>query len=107
MDILPGTKFIDRFVRGIFPPKRKVIPWNLQPVAIVAYKLQITEVNVVDSGTKEVNEAEQVLEDAVENFVVRVKRQVVLQPNTKHHVLVTTKSRGLLTIEPRILRSNR
>lgn len=29
-----GTSYIDRFVKGIFPQYRKVVPFHSQPVAI-------------------------------------------------------------------------
>lgn len=35
VDILLCTTFIDRFIRGIFPSERKVVPWNLPPVPIL------------------------------------------------------------------------
>lgn len=99
--------FIDRFISGIYPAERKVVPRNFQPVAIVARKPGDTKVNVADSSTTEVKEVENVVEDTKDNSIVCVARLVALKPNTQHHVLVTTKSDGLLTIDPRTLRLGR
>lgn len=35
VSVLLGTSFIDRFVTGIFPPERKVVPQNSEPVDII------------------------------------------------------------------------
>lgn len=99
--------FINRFIRENFPATRKVLPRNSQPVAVVARKTRNTEVDVVDSSTTEVKDAEQFFEDAREHSVFSAARQIFLKPKTQNHVFVRTRSRVLLTIEHRILRPSR
>lgn len=39
--VILGTTFIGRFVKGIFPAKRKVVPYNSKPVLILILTMQI------------------------------------------------------------------
>lgn len=86
--------------------RRMVVAWNFRPVAIIVRKPRHTEVSVADSTTKGTREAEQDIDDAEGNSTVCVARQVVLKSIMQHLILVTRKSSGLWTIEPRMLRSS-
>lgn len=105
VDILPGTIFIDRFILGIFQTESKIESWNYIPFSYVVCKDQNTGVrhrirNHEKRGT------EQTVDNAEENSIDLLTRQVFLKTNTQHYVLITTKSRRLLSIESRLLRSS-
>lgn len=77
MDILFSTAFLDRLIPENVPTERKVVVWNLEPVAIAARKPQNKKVNEGESGTAKKMDFEQVVDDAEEISIVRVVHQVV------------------------------
>lgn len=70
------------FYPQTYPTWKKIVLWKLQPVVIVTCKPRNTEVNVVESGTTKARKSEQVIDDAQENFVVRVACQFIWNSNT-------------------------
>lgn len=60
---------------------------------------------MVVSNFTEVERAQNSVEEAEENALVRLTQGFVLKPYTQHQVLRTTKSNVVLTIESRMLRS--
>lgn len=91
IEILLGTSSTKCFTRRIFPAERKVVFCPSQPEALLAQEW-------ASQGTRPLNTLSHILKQAVSqnadnNFnynVIRVARQVILQPNMQIHVLVTT-----------------
>lgn len=101
VEIILGTSFTDRLVRGIFSSERKVVPWHPQAVAILVHKR--TPQDTHKSSNVSPNPAQGVDHNVCPDTgydAVRLAKKVVLQPHTQHHVLVSTKSNGGLTSEP-------
>lgn len=106
VDIQQDTGYIDLFIRRIVSAEEKVVPRNYQLVTTVARQLRKIEATMLGFATAKVKHAERVVDGVRENITVSATRQVFLKPNIYYYVLVTTKSSGLLTIKPRILRSS-
>lgn len=97
VDLLLGTSFVDRFIRGIFPGERKVEPWHSQPVAIRAsHHKENSETNAPITADNSPKPA-----DTSDAHPVRLARQMMIPPNTAKTIMVTTTASGLLTIIPR------
>lgn len=100
--ILLGIAFIDRFISGNFPSKQKAVPWHSRPVAITAKpKSPNTAQKAHNIADKPVSASYYNKTEAKSLYdVARAAKQIEQQPYTKHHVLASTHSYGLLTIKP-------
>lgn len=106
--ILLDASIVDCFICGVIPGKRRVVSWQLQSVAILAYKrtLQNTRTSIKVSHL-----SKQAVDHNVNCNVklnnVRAARQFELLADKQQHVLDTTKLHGNHTIEPRAMLINR
>lgn len=99
---------VDQFICGSFKTENKVLSNNFQPVAILVRNPRNAEFSMADLSNMKTREAKQFLEDAEENAIVCMARQVVLNPNKQRQVHVTTtNSSGIIFIEQKILQSSR
>lgn len=101
VDIFPGTSFFDRFIRGTFPSVRKIIPRNSQFVTILAHAKTTKNVHTMKKVLYNLDEADDRRDKNNAAWdIVRLAHQTLQQPYTHCHVLITTKSHGLLAFEP-------
>lgn len=107
LEIPLGVSITDRFNCGIFLLKRKLVFWHPQTVAILALKQTPQHTRTPSTVLHSLAQAVdwKVSYDAAYN-AVRITQKNVLQQITQHHVLITTKSHGLLTIEPKAMLKN-
>lgn len=108
VDFLLGTSFSDRFIRGIFPSERKIVPWHSHPVTILASQRPsaTTATNNAISAIEDTSLDQAVTNDQVTHPIL-VARQMVIPANTASSVLVTTAATGLFLVQPRIMRITR
>lgn len=63
--VILNTNFLDRFIRGMFPAERNVVPWHSLPVAKVMRNQQkeknrhTQEVNYANLNGKDISDIEQ------------------------------------------------
>lgn len=101
VDILVGTSFIDRCIRGIFPTERKIVPWHSRPVSILTSSSNISSkfprVEFLDhDGTQsEVKEDD----EEEEFFLCRVSRPITIPADTQAAVSVSSQGAGLMLVE--------
>jgi len=93
--VLLGTTYINRFVRGIFPPEQQVVPFHSRPIPLL--KPPTASVLLVEphDGTTSVHHA-----PAARDDMVRVAKPVRLPPYSECKVLVTCATPGLIMVEP-------
>lgn len=108
--VLLGTPFIDRFIKGIFPPERKLVPRDSPPVHILA----IDEPNMVmaveddkrpcppDAPQPELTTASDDLARTQTQCEkrVRVAKSTTIAPWTEKPILVNCDVSGLVVITP-------
>lgn len=102
VEMLLGTAFIDRFMCGIFPSGRRVLPWSSRSVTItVKSKTSNTalKTNLISDKPMSAGYRNKIESDSVYDFE-RVVKQIERQPNTQQHVLANRQSYGLFTMEP-------
>lgn len=105
VDVSPGASFVDRFISGIFPSKRKVVRWHSHLVAI-SVSSEISKSSnpttaIVNTPIGDTHKLE--IEFEKTSTPIRMARKALLQPHTECHVMVITSASGLHTIQPRIL----
>lgn len=91
----------------MYPSERKAVPWHSQPISVLGHKRTL-------QGTRTSNTVSQILEPALDQNVfydvaydmIRTAIQIVLQPDTNNHILVTIKLHGLYTTKPRAILKN-
>lgn len=106
VDILFGTFIVDRFMRGIFPVKRKVVPCHSQLVARLSGNEKRTDTSIIGNSEQELPRAVEKPTNEKWHGPVRVARQIELKQFMQHPVLVQTSSMGLITIEPKQISAN-
>lgn len=59
MPVLLGSAYVNRFVVHIFPPERKIFPYNFKPVPILSikdmpeeHKHKIRDVTIMEEDTQ-------------------------------------------------------
>lgn len=101
-DRLLGTPFTDRFIRGVFPSKRKVL-LSLSELVSTTAKRRVPKparrTNLITEEPVSATYRFKVETDRVYDNVVGAK-QIEQQLYTGHYVLVNTQSCGLLRMEP-------
>lgn len=108
VDTLLDTAFIKHFIRGSFPPKRKIEPWNSPQVAIFTSTQKQKEIQRIHHTDKLDNHKTDINNDRSQTAsIVRAARQTALKSNAQHHVLVITISSEIVIIEPRALPATR
>lgn len=104
--MLLEISFIDRFIRGIYPTERKVVPWHSHPVAILdttqRAKCNHTTISTVTAPIDKPS-----TEDDNNTYSLRVARKTLLEPHSKHQVLETTIASGIETVELRVVEKTR
>lgn len=104
VEIVLGASFIYRFICGIFLVEHRVVPWPSQSVTILAHKQTLQDTHKSNTVSYNLKHA---IDYNIDNHaaynVAGAAKQILLQRNTQHHVLVTTKSYGLLTIHSRVM----
>ena len=112
--VLVGTPFIDKFVAGIFPPERRIVPKDSQPVPI----LDVDRPDMILAMTQDdseddywqglINGPPQLVSAATElqalqsttDATVRVAKPMMLAPRSQQFVQVTCPVPGLVVITP-------
>lgn len=96
VELLLGTTFIDRWIRGIFPLDLKIVPWQSHPVDILSTQPRkasiFSDITFIDKDPLQVGEEE-------EYFSSRVNAS---NNNTSWHVsqsFSSTRGSGIVIIE--------
>lgn len=82
------TLYIDSFVKGTFPPNRKIVPSNSKPVPILTIK------HVPEEHKDKAQEVTVMEEDAPRPL--REERQTKIPPRSERTVFVATEGRRLV-----------
>lgn len=96
---LLGTLFFDKFVKGIFPDKRKIVSYNSKQVSIsmvtkeLNYNATTTTATDVGNGSVLAVEAEE------KEYVVHVVIFTTLRPTSELPFLVTTNESGIVQVD--------
>lgn len=103
VNILLGTSFIDRFIREIFPAKRKAVLWHSNPVAILSHQWSpaMATAHILSPAQRDDTPCKAVFNEFTTS-PVRVARQIIFHPNTTAQVLVTTSASESLVIQPHL-----
>lgn len=99
-----STAFLESFIRGIFLSERKVLPYRLLLVAILANPKPGYNVN---SNQDTQGNPNNTVERSEETLFVRVASQIVLKPRTPHRITVTWNACRIELIEPRTVPTSR
>lgn len=86
--VLFGTSYIDRIVKGVFPPEWKIVAYSCRPVRILAVK------NTPEVHKDKSQDVTIIEEDATHQ--VCVARHTKILPRTEGTVVVTTGTNGLV-----------
>lgn len=107
--LLNGSTFIDRFMRGIFPPEWKVGPRYSHTVSILDStkhsKTSSPTITVVSTPSGKTSKT--VVEVAETPNWICTAHQALLIPHTECHVVAATSVFGIHTVYPRILDGTR
>lgn len=105
-NVLLRTTFSDKLIKRIFHIERRVLPTNLQDVALLAANLTlppiVTPVSIdaecaLTGAAKEHLKAES---DLHTNYTVRIVKAETVRPQSVVPIRVTTAMGGLISIEP-------
>lgn len=104
--MLPGTLFIDHFIRGIFPSERKVVSWSSHPVTISIWSKtskssNVTTVAVNAPPSNDTHKTNHKLEELPASICMT--HQVLFQSHIECCVKVTTPVSGIHSVEHKIL----
>lgn len=96
VDVLLGPSFIDRYIHGILPSTRKVVPWHSAPVPILAHN-QAAEI------PHHISE-----EDWEKTYVatIRLARITMVAPHSRIYVPFNSLTTGLFQLDPTLLGPN-
>ena len=106
--VLLGTSYIDRFVQGIFPQERKVVPNDSRPVAILSsFAVDPTTNMVIDEDEVLTVDENTIPNKVSRDVLIRVAKQTTLPPMSETIVTVTTKGAGLMLLSshPNLLKT--
>lgn len=92
VDILSGTPFKERYVREIFSGDRKDLPWHLDPITVLTKPATLERQSL--SSTKTFRNR-----TLHNNAVVRIVRQISMDPFTESRVMVPSSITGLSYME--------
>lgn len=104
IDMLLCSSFIDRFVHGIFPSDRKVVPLHSNSVAILVPPKHSNSSNPTTAvlNTPTGNDPKTNKEIAEMPTIIYMARQALCQPQTACHVMVTTSAFGIYSVTLKI-----
>ena len=96
--VLLGTSFADRFIQGIFPQERKVVPNDSGPVAILSTLVKDPETNLLVEQDPLLCVKDQ--SDDKREIRFRVAKKRTIPPMSEAPVTVTTNAGGLMMLSP-------
>lgn len=98
--ILLGTSFVDKFVKGVFPSKRKIVTYNSPRVSLLLIHEALTDnQGFNDESENGTYKGILVVEYVEREQSIRIARTIVLQPMSETAVLVVTNAKRLVEIE--------
>lgn len=97
---LLGTSFIDKFVKGIFPSKQKIVLYNSAPAETLATIIR-TKIDDKDGqDIDKISEEDAVMEDRYEVLrLIIVAKQTKISHRSEVTVLITTEAKRILKVD--------
>lgn len=99
IEVLIGTTFTDRCIRGIFPMERRIVPLHSWSAAILSAAQRSQESIIILSTITPVNKD-------ITTAVSRVAKTMTLPAETEAPLMMTTSRCGLMEIEKSTIQKN-
>lgn len=97
--LLVGTSFIDRFVKEIFPMKRRITPIQSHPLTIISeYAPRSDPMAASQTDSDAEIDTEGLYESNNKTLLFRVANCITTPPNIKASVSITTSIHGLIYV---------